>query len=87
MENTILFRGTQSKMKSTITISDELMNAIDQITGQKDNIENLIELLLRKYVEEEKKKRRDLTDFRILNDNSEYLNSEAEDVLTYQVSL
>ncbi len=87
MEITILFRGTQGKMKSTITISDELMNAIDQITGQKNNIENLIELLLRKYIEEEKKKRQDLNDLRILNDNSEYFNSEAKDVLTYQVSL
>lgn len=74
-------------MKNTITISDELMNDLDQISGLKDNIENLIELLLRKYIEEEKRKRQDLKDLRILNDNSEYLNSEAEDVLTYQASL
>lgn len=63
------------------------MNDLDQISGLKDNIENLIELLLRKYIEEEKRKRQDLKDLRILNDNSEYLNSEAEDVLTYQASL
>lgn len=75
-------------MKSTITISDELIKAIDRITGQKNNIEKLIERLLRKYIDaEEKKKKQELNDLRILNDNSEYLNSEAEDVLTYQIGL
>jgi len=74
-------------MKNTITIPDELVNALDQITGQKNNIEQLIGLLLRKYIEEEKRKRQDLQDLQILNENSEYLNSEAEDVLTYQVNL
>lgn len=74
-------------MKSTITISDELVNAVDQIIGEKANIENLIEVLLRKYIEEEKRKQQDLRDLQILNDNSDYLNSEAEDVLSYQVSL
>jgi metal-responsive CopG/Arc/MetJ family transcriptional regulator len=74
-------------MKNTITIPDELVNAIDQIVGHKNNIEQLIELLLRKYIEEERRKRQDLQDLQILNENSEYLNSEAEDVLTYQVNL
>lgn len=74
-------------MKSTIKISDELVNTITQITGQRENIDKFIELLLRKYIEEEKRKRHDLTDLRILNDNSEYFNREAEDVLTYQVDL
>lgn len=74
-------------MKNTITISNELMNAIAQIIGQKENIEKLIEQLLRKYIDEEKSKRQDLKDLRILNDNSEYFNSEAEDVLDYQVNL
>lgn len=74
-------------MKNMITIPDELVNAIDRITGQKNNIEHLIEQLLRKYIEEEKRKRQDLQDLQILNENSEYLNSEAEDVLTYQFNL
>ena len=74
-------------MKNTITIPDELMHAIDQFTGQKENIEELIEHLLRKYIEEEKKKRQDSKDLQILNDNSDYLNNEAEDVLSYQVNL
>ena len=74
-------------MKNTITIPDELVNALDQITGQKNNIEQLIGLLLRKYIEEEKRKRQDLQDLQILNENSEFLNSEAENVLTYQVNL
>ena len=74
-------------MKNTITISNELMNAIAQIIDQEENIEKLIEQLLQKYINEEKNKRQDLNDLRILNDNSEYFNSEAEDVLDYQVNL
>ena len=74
-------------MKSTIAISDELVNTIFKITGKRDSVEKLIELLLRKYLEDEKSKRQDLKDLQILNDNSEYFNKEAEDVLAYQVKL
>ena len=74
-------------MKSKVTIPDELVNAFSQIIGQKADIEKLIELLLRKYIEEENNKRQDLKDLQILNDNSDFLNSEADDVLTYQVSI
>ncbi len=74
-------------MRSTITIPDDLVNAIDQITGRKDNIEKLIELLLREYLTEEKKKQQSSKDLKILRENSKFLNREAQDVLDYQVNL
>lgn len=74
-------------MKTTVAISKDLMTSFHQIIGQKENIEKLIEQLLQKYLEDEKKKRKDLKDLQILNENSDFLNSEAQDVLTYQVSL
>ncbi len=74
-------------MKSKVKISDELIDALDEITGQKNNIEQVIEKLLRRYIKEEKRKQADLIDLQILNENSDYLNSEAEDVLTYQINL
>jgi metal-responsive CopG/Arc/MetJ family transcriptional regulator len=75
------------KVKTSITLSEDVLRAIDQISGESINRSAFIELALKDYLAEKAKKMRDQRDLEILNNNSKSLNSEAEDVLTYQVEL
>ena len=73
------------KIKTSLTLSEELISIIDQkSTGHKsrsDFIENALWTYLNYLIRLEKNKR----DLRIINENSDFLNREAQDVLDYQV--
>ena len=73
------------KVKTSITLSAEILHAIDQILGDSRNRSAFIEHALRDYLRKRSKKLRDDRDLEIINKNSRRLNREAEDVLTYQV--
>jgi metal-responsive CopG/Arc/MetJ family transcriptional regulator len=75
------------KIKTSITLSEDLLHAIDQILGKSKNRSALIEYALRDYLKKRSKKIRDEKDLKIINKNLKRLNREAEDVLTYQVEL
>jgi len=75
------------KIKTSITLSEDILQSIDKILGDSRNRSAFIEAALRAYLTQRAKKSRDDKDLEILNKNSERLNKEAEDVLTYQVEL
>ena len=75
------------KVKTSITLSEEVLREIDQISGKSKNRSAFIEIALRDYLKKRAKKLRDDRDLEILNRNSKRLNREAEDVLSYQVEL
>jgi metal-responsive CopG/Arc/MetJ family transcriptional regulator len=75
------------KVKTSITLSEDVLRAIDQMSGESINRSAFIELALKDYLAKKAKKMRDQRDLEILNNSSKRLNSEAEDVLTYQVEL
>ena len=75
------------KVKTSITLSEDVLRAIDQISGESINRSAFIELALKDYLAKKAKKMRDQRDLGILNNSSKHLNSEAEDVLSYQVEL
>ena len=75
------------KIKTSITLSEEVLRAIDQISGESKNRSAFIELAIRDYLKKKAKKLRDDRDLEILNQNSKRLNREAEDVLSYQIEL
>ena len=75
------------KIKTSITLSEEVLLEIDQISGQSRNRSALIEIAIRDFLKKRAKKIRDDRDLEILNRNSKRLNREAEDVLSYQVEL
>jgi len=75
------------KVKTSITLSEEVLREIDQISGESKNRSAFIEIALRDYLKKKAKKLRDDRDLEILNKNSNRLNREAEDVLSYQVEL
>jgi len=75
------------KIKTSITLSEEVLLEIDQISGESRNRSAFIEIAIRDFLKNRAKKIRDDRDLEILNRNSKRLNREAEDVLSYQVEL
>jgi len=75
------------KIKTSLTLSEELISAIDKKSSnsksRSDFIENALWTYLRHLIRQEKNK----LDLKIINDNSDSLNKEAQDVLDYQVSI
>jgi len=75
------------KIKTSITLSEEIIREIDELSSQYGNRSALIEKAIRDFLASEAKRRRDLQDIEILNRRSDALNKEAEDVLSYQVAV
>ena len=73
------------KIKTSITLSEELISEIDELSSQYGNRSLLIERAIRDFLAAEAKRKRDLQDIEILNRRADALNKEAEDVLAYQV--
>lgn len=72
------------KVKTSITISEELLQSIDELFGRQKNMSEFIEKAAWDFIERQRRKKRDLEDLKILNKNAVKLNREAEDVLSYQ---
>ncbi|MEK6657821.1 MAG: ribbon-helix-helix domain-containing protein [Nitrospirota bacterium] len=75
------------KIKTSITLSDEIIKDIDEVFGRTQNRSKFIENVLRDFIRKQAQKKRDLKDLDILNNKADALNKEAEDVLSYQVNL
>jgi Arc/MetJ-type ribon-helix-helix transcriptional regulator len=75
------------KVKTSVTLSEELLPQIDKLTDRFGNRSAVIEKAIRDFLAVEAKRRRDIQDMEILNRRVDALNKEAEDVLTYQVDL
>ncbi|OGC07527.1 hypothetical protein A2V82_08995 [candidate division KSB1 bacterium RBG_16_48_16] len=73
------------KIKTSLTLSKELISVIDKKSAghksRSDFIENALWTYLNYLIRQEKNK----LDLRIINENSDFLNREARDVLDYQV--
>ena len=75
------------KIKTSITLSEELISEIDGLSDQYGNRSLLIEQAIRDFLAIRAKRKRDLQDIEILNQRADALNKEAEDVLAYQVDV
>ena len=75
------------KSKTSITLSRDLVGAIDELTPEGGSRSETIEQLLRESFAVRKRRARDRRDLETINKYAEQLNEEAGDVLTYQVDL
>ncbi|MGA2615748.1 MAG: ribbon-helix-helix protein, CopG family [Spirochaetia bacterium] len=75
------------KIKTSVTLSEEVVALIDKHAEGETNRSAFIELAVRTYLEILQRKERDRRDLRTINRFSEKLNKEAEDVLSYQRGL
>jgi metal-responsive CopG/Arc/MetJ family transcriptional regulator len=73
------------KVKTSVTLSDDLLKSIDEQSGPQKNRSEFIEKALRIYIGQLIRDRQNARDFEIINLQADRLNKEAADVLSYQV--
>ena len=75
------------KVKTSITLSNEILEAIDLHIGEYRSRSEFLETAARKFIAQLVRKEAERRDLEIINRHADSLNAEAEDVLTYQVPL
>jgi metal-responsive CopG/Arc/MetJ family transcriptional regulator len=75
------------KVKTSITLSEDLLKAIDEYVREYNNRSEFIEEAVRVFIRQMIRRKQDARDLEIINNCADYLNKEAMDVLTYQVDL
>ena len=73
------------KVKTSVTLSEEILKAIDEQAGTQKNRSEFIEKALRVYIAQAIRAKQDARDLEIINRQADRLNEEAQDVLSYQV--
>ncbi len=75
------------KIKTSITLDEDLLKYIDDEFGEQINRSQFIEEAVKEYVSRRMHSKRDRTDLEILNRKADKLNKEAADILSYQADL
>jgi metal-responsive CopG/Arc/MetJ family transcriptional regulator len=73
------------KTKTSVTLSEDLLETVDKLAVNYKNRSDFIEVMLRKAIAQMIRDEQDARDIEIINQHLDELNAEAEDVLTYQV--
>jgi len=73
------------KVKTSITLSEELLDAIDKRSSRFKNRSEFIEAAIRAYIAKIVLDEQNARDLAIINREADRLNKEAADVLAYQV--
>jgi metal-responsive CopG/Arc/MetJ family transcriptional regulator len=71
------------KDRISITLSREVLAGIDRLAGSRHSRSAVIERVLRRYLREQARAAIQARDLELINAASDYLNSEAADVLDY----
>jgi metal-responsive CopG/Arc/MetJ family transcriptional regulator len=74
------------KEKTSITLSQDVLQAIDRVAGSKYSRSAVIERVLRRFLRERNRAEMHARDLERINQAVEGLNAEAADVLDYQAS-
>jgi len=75
------------KVKTSITLSREILRAIDRHHSEFKSRSEFLEVAARGFLTRLARTKADRRDLNIINRHADELNAEAEDVLAYQVSL
>lgn len=75
------------KVKTSITLSEELLTAIDELASPASTRSAFIEMALWSYIVQQQRAQQAARDQEIINQRAEVLNAETMDVLSYQVPL
>jgi metal-responsive CopG/Arc/MetJ family transcriptional regulator len=74
------------KAKTSLTISEDLIKAIDKLAGAKVSRSAFVETILRDFVEGHAQARRDAREVAAINRHAAELNAEMVDALSFQAS-
>lgn len=75
------------KTKTSITLSDDVIRAIDKLAGKSKNRSEFTGTAVRTYIAQVIRQERNARDLEIINQRADRLNEEALDVLEYQGSV
>jgi metal-responsive CopG/Arc/MetJ family transcriptional regulator len=75
------------RVKTSVTLPEELLRSLDRAAGGRINRSRLVELAVRQLLEARTRAARDARDVEIIDRHADLLNREAADVLQYQVTL
>jgi metal-responsive CopG/Arc/MetJ family transcriptional regulator len=75
------------KVKVSITLSEELLGAIDRCHRGFNSRSEFLEAAARSYLARPARERAKRSDLGIINRHADSLNAEAADVLTYQATV
>jgi metal-responsive CopG/Arc/MetJ family transcriptional regulator len=75
------------KHKTSITLSQDLLDELDRVVGGSGNRSRVIESAVREYIRQRLREARDRRDLELINANAAALNKETKDALSYQVKL
>jgi metal-responsive CopG/Arc/MetJ family transcriptional regulator len=72
------------KVKTSVTLSPEVVEAINELADSNGNRSQVIERAVREFLARHERELREARDLEILDRVADDLNREVEDVLTYQ---
>ncbi|MEK6322398.1 MAG: ribbon-helix-helix domain-containing protein [Acidobacteriota bacterium] len=75
------------KVKTSITVEKDLLEAVDKLSGTNKNRSEFIEAAIRAYIVQRTPSDGNARDLEMINESADILNQEALDVLDYQVAL
>ncbi len=75
------------KIKTSITLSEEILKAIDLYIGEYRSRSEFLEVAVRQFIGQLAREKVERRDLEVINHHADLLNAEAEDVLTYQAPL
>ena len=75
------------KSKTSVTLSEELLEAIDDVAGRDVNRSEFLEQAGWERVASLRRRQRDARDRKLIDRHAKALNEEALDVLEYQIRL
>lgn len=75
------------RVKTSITIDERVLRAIDRATSRNRSRSRVIEDAAREFLARRARAARGARDLEILNEGADALNREMDDVLTYQAEV
>jgi metal-responsive CopG/Arc/MetJ family transcriptional regulator len=78
---------SRTKEKTSITLSKDVLRAVDRVAGSKQSRSAFIEAVLAEYLRARERAERDARDIELINRNLERLNRDALDGLEHQAPL
>jgi len=75
------------KVKTSITVEKDLLEAVDEMAGTNKNRSEVIEAAIQAYIVERTRAEGNARDLGLINNSADILNQEALDVVDYQVTL
>ena len=73
------------KVKTSITLSPEVLEAVDRVAGATSSRSEIIEQAIREYLVTRARAKRDARDIELINEFADYFEAEMADIIATQI--